>query len=249
MRLNKFLASAGIGSRRKCDEIISSGEILINGQPVDNYGIQVDENKDVVEYKGKILKLPDEFIYLKLNKPKGYICTAKDDRGRKTIFDLIKMPNVRLFSIGRLDYNTEGLILLTNNGVAAQVLAHPSFEVEKEYYCTIKGDIKESELAVLRSGVVVDNKRMPKAKVNIKDKELGTGDSVLKTRLSVKIKQGINKQIRNMFAAISKDIILLKRVAIAEIKLGGLKRGAYKQLSENEIEIINNYISGNDLKN
>jgi len=243
MRLNKFLASTGIASRRKCDEIISSGEILINGQPVNNYGIQVDENKDIVEYKGKILKLPDEFIYLKLNKPKGYICTAKDDRGRKTIFDLINIPNVRLFSIGRLDYNTEGLILLTNNGTVAQILAHPSFEVEKEYYCTIKGGIKESELAVLRSGVVVDNKRMPKAKVSIKDTELGTGSSILKTRLSVKIKQGINKQIRNMFASIGKDIILLKRVAIAEIKLGGLKRGTYKQLSKNEIEIINNYVS------
>lgn len=248
MRINKFLATAGVASRRKCDELILDRQVKINGELVTNLGIQIDEKKDIVEYNGKVIKLTDNFYYYKLNKPKGYICTSKDDRNRKTVFELISIPNIRLFTIGRLDYNTEGLLLLTNNGEIAQILMHPSFEIEKEYHCTIKGDIKESELAVLRKGVVINNERLPKAKVEVLNKKLKELGKVNKTKLSVKIKQGINRQIRKMFEAIGKDIVLLKRVSIGEIKLGGLKRGEFKPLTENELAILNQYNAFNKNK-
>jgi len=238
MRLNKFLASVGIASRRKCDEIILSGAITVNSKPVTELGTQVNEKSDIITYNDKVLKLPSQLFYIKLNKPKGYMCTASDDKGRKTVFDIVKIPNVRLFSIGRLDYNTEGLLLLTNDGEMAQKLIHPSFEIEKEYYCTIEGDIKQSEIAVLSAGVVENGVRMPTAKVSVIEAKKVAGGKVEKTRLSIKINQGQNRQIRRMFEAIGKEIILLKRVAIGDIKLGGLNRGEYKPLSKKEMAIL-----------
>jgi len=241
MRLNKFLASAGIASRRKCDEIISEGQIYVNGKQADELGTQIDENNDIVEYKGKTVKLAGEFVYYKLNKPEGYICSAKDDRNRKTVYELINLPDIRVFTVGRLDYNTQGLLLLTNNGEMAQALIHPSFELEKEYHCTIKGDIKSGEISKLSKGVMFENEKLPEAKIAVIKKELDENANVLKTKLSIKIYQGLNRQIRKMFMAINKKIILLKRVAIAEIKLGNLKTGEFKPLTKEELNIINKY--------
>lgn len=240
MRLNKFLASAGVASRRECDKIISSGQIYINSKQVIELGIQVDGKNDIVEYKGKIIKPTEEFIYLKLNKPKGYICTTKDDKKRKTVYELINLP-CRIFSVGRLDYNTEGLLLLTNNGEVAQALIHPSFELEKEYYCIIKGDIKNHEILELSNGVIFENQKLPNAKLQVIKKERNGKGKVIRTKLSIKIYQGINRQIRKMFKAINKDIILLKRIRIAEIKLGDLKTGQFKPLSEQELKTINKH--------
>lgn len=236
MRLNKFLATAGIASRRKCDDIILSGEVQVNGKKIVELGFQVNETEDKVMYKGKLLELPTAFLYYKLNKPKGCLCTSSDDRGRKTVFDIIKVPNVRLFSIGRLDYDTEGLLLLTNDGDFSQHLIHPSFDIVKEYHCTIKGDVKEGELAVLRAGVMEKGKRMPKAEVKILTQS--TDDKGVKTKLSIKIKEGQNRQVRRMLEAIGREIVLLKRVAIGKIKLGGLSRGEYKLLTQEEKECI-----------
>ena len=249
MRLNKFLATCGVASRRKCDEIIASGKISVNGKPVSELGLVINEKKDKVEFNGKILALPKDFVYIKLNKPKGFMCTQSDDRQRKTIFDLVKIPNVRLFNVGRLDYDTEGLILLTNDGDFAEKLIHPSFEIEKEYYCTIEGEIKESELAVLRKGVVINGERLPGARVKVlsvgeepSSKRHKDGKIRKRTKLSVTITQGLNRQIRRSFEAIGKDIILLKRVRIGDIKLGGLSRGQFKELTEKEKLCINSYI-------
>lgn len=249
MRLNKFLATCGVASRRKCDEIIASGKVSINGKVVSELGLVINEKKDKVEYDGKILSLPKDFVYIKLNKPKGFMCTQSDNRQRKTIFDLVKIPNVRLFNVGRLDYDTEGLILLTNDGDFAEKLIHPSFEIEKEYYCTIEGEIKESELAVLRKGVVINGERLPGARVKVlsvgeelSSKRHKDGKIRKRTKLSVTITQGLNRQIRRSFEAIGKDIILLKRVRIGDIKLGGLSRGQYKELTEKEKLCIDSYI-------
>ena len=249
MRLNKFLATCGVASRRKCDEIIASGKVSVNGKIVSELGLVINEKKDKVEYENKILSLPKDFMYIKLNKPKGFMCTQSDDRQRKTIFDLVKIPNVRLFNVGRLDYDTEGLILLTNDGDFAEKLIHPSFEIEKEYYCTIEGEIKESELAVLRKGVVINGERLPGARVKVLSvgeepscKRHKDGKVRKRTKLSVTITQGLNRQIRRSFEAIGKDIILLKRVRIGDIKLGGLSRGQFKELTEKEKLCINSYI-------
>ena len=227
MRLNKFLSSSGVASRRKCDEIIRSGKVFVNGE-VATLGTEINEKKDVVTIDGVRVKLPSNFVYLKLNKPKGYACTASDEKGRKTIFNLVD-SKVRLFSVGRLDYNTEGLILLTNDGEFANLVMHPRFHFEKEYHVTVEGEVKESELAVLRNGVVENGIRMPKAKVKFIEYD---GKN---TKLSVVIEEGQNHQVRRMFDAIGKVIVLLKRVRIGMVKLGGLSRGKTKPMSQEEI--------------
>lgn len=233
MRLNKFLSSCGISSRRKAEQLILDGKVKVNGVVVSSLGTVVNEEKDEVFCEGKKLSLPNSFVYYKLNKPKGYICSNSDEKGRKTIFSILPSDQ-RLFSVGRLDYNTEGLIIITNDGNFANALIHPNGEIEKEYIVTIEGKISESELAVLRAGVVEKGVRMPKARVSpIKfDGKL--------TRLSVVIFEGQNRQIRRMFEAIGKTIVLLKRIRIGKIVLGGLVRGKFKPLTKDEISWVLN---------
>ena len=228
MRLNKFLSLCGVASRRKCEDYITSGRVTVNGIVVDSLGTVVNEKKDVVLVDGKALTIPSDFVYLKLNKPKGYACTASDEKGRKTIFDLVE-SDVRLFNVGRLDYNTEGLIFLTNDGEFANMVTHPSFHFEKEYHVTVEGEMKESEFAVLRRGVVENGVRMPEAKV----KFLSFDGKF--TKLSVVIDEGQNRQVRRMFEAIGRDVKLLKRVRIGEVVLGGLYRGKTKPMTAEEI--------------
>ena len=231
MRLNKFLSNSGVASRRKCDDLISSGKVYVNGKQVNEFGMQINEKKDKVMVDGKVITLPSSFVYIKLNKPKGYACSAKDEKGRKTIYDLINCSE-RLFSIGRLDYDTEGLILLTNDGDFANKVAHPRYSTEKEYRVTAEGEIKESELAVMRKGAVVDGERMPSARVEKLSYENGF------TKLSVVIDEGQNRQVRRMFEAIGHQIKLLKRVRIGSVKLGGLSRGEYRDLTEQELNSL-----------
>lgn len=231
MRLNKFLSNSGVASRRKCDLLIKEGRVCVNGKPVTELGTIINEKNDKVTIDGERINLPSSFVYIKLNKPKGYACTSYDEKGRKTIYDLID-SDVRLFSIGRLDYDTEGLIILTNDGDFANRVAHPKFSIEKEYRVTVEGDVKESELAVLRKGVVIEGERMPSARVNFLSSENGY------TKLSVVIDEGQNRQIRRMFEAIGRSIKLLKRVRIGSVTLGGLKRGDYKDLTEEELNSL-----------
>ena len=229
MRLNKFLSTAGVASRRKCDELIKDGKIYVNGKVQANLGTIIDEKKDVVEYLGERVNLPSSFIYLKMNKPKGYACTASDEKGRKTIFDLLEDKSVRLFNVGRLDYDTEGLIFLTNDGEFANSVIHPKFQIEKKYIVTVEGAMKESEFAVLRKGAVVDGERMPSARVT----PISFDGKV--TKLSVVITEGQNHQVRRMFEAIGRDIKLLKRVRIGSVHLGNLYRGKTKPMTADEI--------------
>ena len=230
MRLNKFLSTAGVASRRKCDELIKDGKIYVNGEVQSNLGTVIDEKKDVVEYLGERVILPSSFIYLKMNKPKGYACTASDEKGRKTIFDLLEDKSVRLFNVGRLDYDTEGLIFLTNDGEFANNVIHPKFQIEKEYIVTVEGAMKESEFAVLRKGAVINGARMPSARVN----PISFDGKV--TKLSVVITEGQNHQVRRMFEAIGRDIKLLKRVRIGSVHLGNLYRGKTKPMTAEEVE-------------
>ncbi len=228
MRLNKFLSACGVASRRKCDEVILEGKVFVNGKQISQVGLSINEKKDVVTLDGKTLALPKQFVYLKMNKPKGYACTASDERGRKTIFELVDC-DVRLIHVGRLDYNTEGLIFLTNDGDFANLVTHPRFHFEKEYRVSVEGEMKESELAVLRNGVVENGVRMPKAKVKFLSFD---GKN---TKLSVVIDEGQNHQVRRMFDAIGRSIVLLKRVRIGDVLLGGLTRGKTKPMTAEEI--------------
>ncbi len=228
MRLNKFLSSCGVASRRKCEEIILAGKVSVNGKVTNVLSTIVNEKVDKVEVDGVAIKLPAQFVYLKMNKPKGYACTASDERGRKTIFDLLE-SDVRLFNVGRLDYDTEGLLLLTNDGDFANLVTHPKYHFEKEYIVTAEGEVKEGDLAVLRKGVVIDGQRMPTARV-----KLLSFDGKW-SKVSVVIDEGQNHQVRRMFEAIGKDIKLLKRVRIGDVHLGGLYRGKTKPMTEKEI--------------
>ncbi|MGN1201555.1 MAG: pseudouridine synthase [Candidatus Caccovivens sp.] len=228
MRINKFLSACGLASRRKCEDLIKDGRVTVNGETVQNLGLSVNEKKDVVEVDGKVVTLPKEFVYLKFNKPKGYACTASDEKGRKTIFDLVQ-SDLRLFNVGRLDYDTEGLLFLTNDGDFANLVTHPKFHFEKEYIVTVEGEMKEGDLAVLRRGVVENGVRMPSAKVKL----LGFDGKF--SKVSVVIDEGQNHQVRRMFEAIGKSIKLLKRVRIGNVHLGGLYRGKTKPMTEEEI--------------
>lgn len=231
MRLNKFLSNSGVASRRKCDQLILDGKVFVNGKVITELGTVINERKDKVTIEGKPVKLPSSFVYIKLNKPKGYACTANDEKGRKTIYDLVQCDE-RLFSIGRLDYDTEGLIILTNDGDFANQVGHPKYQIDKEYRVTVEGEVKESEMAVMRKGVVIDGERMPSAKVEWLSFENGF------TKLSVVIYEGKNRQVRRMFEAVGKTIKLLKRVRIGAVKLGGLSRGEYRDMTEEELNSL-----------
>lgn len=232
MRINKYLAMCGVSSRRKAEEFVLQGMVKVNGTVVTNLAKNIDEEKDVVLLNGQKLTLPESFVYYLLNKPKGYVCTLSDDKGRKTIVDLIDGIDKRVFPVGRLDYDSEGLLLLTNDGDFAYKLTHPSQQVPKTYIVKVEGNVVESELAVLRAGVVVDGVRYNKCKVRVLNKDEKT------TRMEVIITEGKNREIRNMFKAIGKVVILLKRVAEGNIKLGGLSRGEYRQLKPDEVNRI-----------
>lgn len=228
MRINKYLALCGVASRRKVEQFILDGDVKLNGKIVTNLSTDVNTKKDKVMYLDKLVNSPSSYVYYKFNKPKGYICSAKDEKQRKTIYEIVKVDQ-RVFSVGRLDYNSEGLLILTNDGDFANKLTHPSNHVDKTYVVTVEGDVSEGELAVLRAGVVENGTRMPKAKVE----KVGFANNIC--RLKVTIDEGQNRQIRRMFEAIGKTIVLLKRVSIGGLKLGGLQRGAYRELTEKEL--------------
>ncbi|MBE5746455.1 MAG: rRNA pseudouridine synthase [Clostridiales bacterium] len=232
MRINKFIAERGLASRRKADELIEKGLVKVNGVVVTTPGIDVSE-KDIIEVNGQKLENKENLVYFIINKPKGVICSNSDEKGRKTVVDLIKCSE-RVYSVGRLDYDSEGLLLLTNDGDLSYKLTHPKMQVEKTYIVKIKGDIKENELAVLRAGVVVKGVKYNKCKI----KKLAFENNL--TRLEVKITEGKNREIRNMFEFIGKEVTMLKRVKIADLSLGGLKRGEYRELKDYEINYLKN---------
>ena len=232
MRINKFISECGVCSRRKAEEYIKSGLVRINGVVVDKLATDVDVTKDKVTISNQEISLTDSYVYYMLNKPKGYICSMSDDRNRKSIVDLLEDIDRRVFPVGRLDYDSEGLILLTNDGELTYKLTHPKFGIEKKYIVKVVGSMKESELAVLRAGVVVNNVRYSKCKVKL----LSFENNV--SKLEVTLTEGKNREIRKMFDAIGKEVIFLKRTQMAGIKLGGLKRGEIRRLKENEVDYL-----------
>lgn len=232
MRINKYLALCGVASRRKVEDFVINGLVKVNNKVVTNLATDIDIKNDVVTVSGERVKLTEEYVYYMLNKPKGYVCSAEDNRGRKTVLDIVKDPNHRIFPVGRLDYDSEGMLILTNDGDLTQRLTHPSNEVEKKYIVKIEGSMVESELAVLRAGVVIDGERFGKC-----DVVLTNTDGKI-SRLEVTLKEGKNREIRRMFEAIGKNVIFLKRVSIGMLKLGGLTRGEFRTLKPFEIDML-----------
>lgn len=228
MRLNRYIAQAGIASRRKADELIGAGAVSINGEKLTKPGYVVLEG-DEVRVHGKLIEANRKFIYIMLNKPKGYISSASDERDRPTVMDLVEDLGVRLFSVGRLDYNTKGLLLMTNDGEFAQAMAHPKYMVKKTYRALVAGQLSDKKLDNLRRGVDIGDYVTAPAKVDlIKQME--------KTALvEITIGEGKNRQVRKMFAVIGNKVKDLERIAVGDLRLGHLKEGHYRKLTEEEI--------------
>lgn len=234
-RLQKVIAQAGLASRRKAEELIEQGKIKVNGQVVREQGLKVDPVEDKIEVSGKLLKTKDENVYFLLNKPKGYVTTVSDPQGRPTVLDLIKTPT-RVYPVGRLDFATEGLLLMTNDGDLTYRLTHPSHEIEKVYHALVKGIPRESALRELQRGVVLDDGMTAPAKVKVLKQEGGN------TLLEVIIHEGRNRQVRRMCEHIGHPVIRLERVALGNLTLQGLKRGKYRSLTEKEVIELKNMV-------
>lgn len=231
MRINKYLAEKGIASRRHADEIISAGRVTVNGV-IATLGVNIEEGDEVC-LDGQILSTSEkkEEYYI-MNKPKGVVCTVSDDRGRKTVMDLLPEGVGRVFPVGRLDYATEGLLILTNDGDLAFRLTHPATEIPKTYMAKIEGTITEKDLNPIRSGVELDGVLTKKCKAHIVETNKAY------TKVHVTITEGRNRQVRRMFEAIGKNVEFLKRVSIGQLKLKGLDRGEIRPLTEIEIAYL-----------
>ena len=212
MRLQKYLAEAGIASRRKSEELIIQGKVSVNGNVVTELGTQVIPNVDIVKYEGKEVIIDNNFVYILLNKPIGYVTTAKDQFGRDSVLDLVK-TNKRLVPVGRLDMYTSGALILTNDGDFVYKVTHPKHEIEKTYTVTIKGIVTNEEVSKLRSGVEIEDYTTKPAKVII----LKTDDEKNQSRLEITIHEGKNRQIRKMCEAIGHKVLALHRSKIAGI--------------------------------
>lgn len=229
IRLNKYIAECGICSRRKADILIESGKVLVNDIVIKDLGVKIDDTKDIVKVDGKTISKEDKFVYIMLNKPKGYVTTNSEQFGRKSVLDLID-TDYRIFPIGRLDMNTDGLLLLTNDGEFANKLMHPKNKVEKTYIANVKGNITEEKIEHLINGVDIGGYITKPAQVRIISKD--------KNEIEIKISEGKNRQVRKMCEAVGLKVINLKRISIGKLNLGNLKIGEYRYLNKNEIDKI-----------
>ena len=237
VRLQKYIAMSGAASRRAAEAMIADGRVKVNGQTIAEQGVKVEIGADKVTVDGKELKIKDKKYYIMLNKPTGYVSTAKDQFDRPTVIDLVGSEiGTRIFPVGRLDYDTEGLLLLTNDGDFANKIMHPSGHIAKTYRVTVRPDITEEQLTKLTSGVVIDGVKTLPASATILTKEEG------RVVLQLTIREGRNRQIRKMCEAVGLEVARLKRISIGPLKLGMLKPGEYRMLTPQELTAIRNSI-------
>lgn len=231
MRLNKYIASAGICSRRKADELTLNGNVKINGKVVKTPGCDVS-CEDKIEVNGQLISLIEKKVYIALNKPVGYITTMSDEKGRMTVADLVSDIPERIFPVGRLDYNTSGLLIMTNDGDFANRLSHPAYHIEKLYRARVSGVMSAKKITALRKGVDIGGFVTSPAKVRV------VKQSERSAIVEITIHEGKNRQIRKMFKAIGCPVQELKRIAIGKLQLARLKEGNYRKLNKSEIEYL-----------
>jgi 23S rRNA pseudouridine2605 synthase len=231
-RLQKYLASCGIASRRKCEEIILLGKVKVNGVLVNEVGIKINPLNDIVEYEGKVINKKENKVYIMLNKPEGYISSVKDEKDRSTILDIVKV-NERVYPIGRLDYDSSGLLLLTNDGEIYNKIIHPRVEIIKRYIAEVKGEMTEKDKMKFEIGIDIGGYITAPAELKVISHAKGI------STVEIGIHEGKNRQIRKMCAALHHEVVSLKRISIGEIKLGNLKKGEYRNLSKDEMNYIN----------
>ena len=225
-RLNKFISNAGVTARRKADELIFTGRVTVNMQTVTEPGTKINPDKDVVKVDGEKVKPQTEFIYVVLFKPRGYVTTTHDDKGRPTVMDLIGL-NTRLYPIGRLDYDTDGVLLLTNDGEFSNMMMHPRHKIFKTYFAKLDKPMEENDMKKLREGIMIDGRPTSRAKVRLIP---NTGDQ----NIWISIHEGRNRQVRRMLESLGYLVQRLKRVEYARIGLEGLKPGEWRYLTPEE---------------
>jgi pseudouridine synthase len=218
-----------LGSRRAVEKYITAGRIKVNGEVVSELGTVVDPVRDKVAFDDEALWSGSGCLYILLNKPAGYLTTARDDFGRPTVMDLVKNLSRRVFPVGRLDMNSTGLVLLTNDGELAYRLSHPRYEIKKTYLVKVEGRPQEAHLARLREGIELEEGKTSPAQIEVKSEESGY------TLFQVEIHEGKKRQIRKMFLAIGHRVLELERVAFGSLEVGGLKRGEWRELTDDEI--------------
>ncbi len=232
IRLQKYLAMCSVASRRASEKIISEGRVTVNGEVVRLMGVQIDEENDVVAVDGEVIRPDSKLIYIMLNKPVGFVTTVSDEKGRPTVMDLVSDISQRVYPVGRLDYDTEGLLLLTNDGDLTYKITHPKNDVSKTYVAEVTGNISMDTIVQLRRGVVIDGYKTSPAEVEV------IGATQFGTKLEITIHEGRNRQVRKMFEALGCIVKKLKRVKEAGLTLGHLPVGKWRRLSESEVNML-----------
>ncbi len=237
IRIQKVLSDAGYCSRRKAEELISRGKIKVNGHPAE-IGMKVDPARDLISVNGEALYIPRKksFRYLMMNKPRGYVTTVSDDQNRRCVMDLLGEVEERVYPVGRLDMNSEGLLIFTNDGAFANDLMHPSRHVTKTYRVTVRPDVDDEQTLALSEGVAIDGRKTSPAVVRVLTKEPG------RVVLEIVIREGRNRQVRKMCEAVGLEVARLKRTAVGPLRLGMLKPGAVRDLTAEELKAIRNAI-------
>jgi len=232
-RLQKYMASCGVASRRKCEEIILSGKVKVNGIVIKELGTKVNSTCDKVEYNDKVILPEENKVYIMLNKPEGYITSVKDEKGRETVLDIVKVKE-RIYPIGRLDYDSSGLLILTNDGEIYNKIIHPRVEIDKKYIAVVEGQFTEEELNEFEKGIDIDGYITAPAKIKIIKYDYR------ESTVELIIHEGKNRQIRKMCSAVNHEVITLKRVSLGNLQLGHLKKGEYRDLTNEELNYISN---------
>lgn len=231
MRINKYLAESGVCSRRAADKLIADGAVRKNGK-ICVIGEEVDIINDKITVDGRPVSIVKVFDYFIMNKPKGYVCTVKDDKDRKTVMDLLPKNIARVFPVGRLDYDSEGLLIFTNDGDLAFKLTHPKNEIPKTYLVKTEKPVSDKDLSTLRAGVVIEGVKTKKCNVTlIETTKKGS-------RLTVTITEGRNRQVRKMFEAVNNSVDFLKRIKIGDLTVSGLNRGEIRRLTKEEVNYL-----------
>ncbi|MGI9536229.1 MAG: pseudouridine synthase [Desulfocapsaceae bacterium] len=232
IRLQKYLADCGITSRRKAELLISEGSISVDGKIITEMGYKVDPQLQEVRYKGELVERTKEHIYILLNKPRGYVTTMSDPQGRPIVTSLLKDLDVRVFPVGRLDIDTEGALILTDDGELTHKILHPSHESTKTYEVVVKGLVSQGKIRKLEQGIEIDGRKTWPAKIS-KARKQGQA-----TRLVITIHEGRKRQVRKMFEAIGHPVINLKRIAYGQLRLGSLKSGTYRFLTPEDMKKV-----------
>ena len=231
-RLQKVMAELGVASRRKCEELILQGKVMVNGQIVTELGTKVDKQSVIIHVEGIQITNKTEKIYVLLNKPVGYITSSHDQFNRPTVLDLVSQIDIRLYPVGRLDYDTEGLIILTNDGNLTYKITHPSHNITKTYTAQVKGRVHEEAIMIFNNGILIEEYKTAPAKLEI----LKYIDN--DTLVNITIHEGRNRQVRKMCDAIGHKVLKLKRINIGSLELGSLKTGQWRFLNKEEIEYL-----------